>query len=146
MRAILLTIFALTSFAFNSVLCRMALGPGEIDAAGFTVVRLISGAVALAAIIAATSKTKNPAASGNWFSAFFLFAYAAAFSFAYLGLTAATGALILFGSVQMAMIGTAIFRGERPGTLEWIGLFTAFGGLVYLVFPGLSAPPLLVRF
>ncbi|MDM7923219.1 MAG: DMT family transporter [Pyrinomonadaceae bacterium] len=142
MRPFFLTIFALTAFAFNSVLCRMALGPGEIDAAGFTVIRLASGAATLAAMIAVTGRSKNPIASGNWFSAFFLFAYAIAFSFAYLGLTAATGALILFGSVQMTMIGTAIVRGERPGLLEWAGLLAAFAGLVYLVFPGLSAPPL----
>lgn len=80
---------------------------------------------------------------GNWFSAFFLFAYAICFSFAYLSLTTGTGALVLFGSVQMAMIVVALARGERPGLLEWAGLFIAFGGLVYLVFPGLTSPPLI---
>jgi drug/metabolite transporter (DMT)-like permease len=81
--------------------------------------------------------------SGNWFSAFFLFAYAVCFSFAYLGLTTGTGALILFGSVQMTMIGVSLVRGERPKVLEWLGLVIAVGGLVYLVFPGLTSPPLL---
>ena len=78
---------------------------------------------------------------GNWLSAFFLFAYAICFSFAYISLTAGTGALILFGCVQLTMIAAALFKGERPGALEWIGLAAALGGLVYLVFPGLSSPP-----
>ncbi|HLA95703.1 MAG TPA: DMT family transporter, partial [Pyrinomonadaceae bacterium] len=80
--------------------------------------------------------------TGHWLSAFFLFAYAICFSLAYLGLTTATGALILFGCVQMTMIAVAIFNGERPSLLEWIGLIVAVGGLLYLVFPGLSSPPL----
>jgi drug/metabolite transporter (DMT)-like permease len=79
---------------------------------------------------------------GNWPSAFFLFAYAICFSFAYLGLTAGTGALILFSSVQMTMIVVAILRGERPAALEWLGLIVAVGGLVYLVLPGLESPPI----
>ncbi|MER3429860.1 MAG: EamA family transporter [Blastocatellia bacterium] len=134
---------ALVAFAFNSILCRMALGGGEADAAGFTLVRLGSGAVAMTAIMAVSGQKPNPCRAGNWTSAFFLFGYAIAFSFAYLGLSAATGALILFGAVQLTIIGFAIYRGERPGKIEWPGLFLAVGGLVYLVFPGLSAPPLL---
>jgi drug/metabolite transporter (DMT)-like permease len=142
MKIFLLTAFALTAFAFNSILCRMALAAGEIDAASFTVIRLVSGTVTLAAILLATGKTRMIAKNGNWASAFFLFAYAIAFSFAYLGLTTATGALILFGCVQLTMFGVSLFRGVRPGLLEWIGLVVAFGGLVYLVLPGLAAPPL----
>jgi drug/metabolite transporter (DMT)-like permease len=141
MKIFLLTAFALTAFAFNSILCRMALATGEIDAASFTVIRLVSGTVTLAAIILATGKTRSIARNGNWTSAFFLFAYAIAFSFAYLGLTTATGALILFGCVQLTMFGVSLYRGIRPAVLEWIGLVVAFGGLVYLVFPGLAAPP-----
>jgi drug/metabolite transporter (DMT)-like permease len=80
--------------------------------------------------------------SGNWLSAFFLFAYAICFSFAYISLTTGTGALILFGTVQATMIAAALRAGERPRILEWSGIFLAFGGLIYLVFPGLSAPPL----
>lgn len=79
---------------------------------------------------------------GNWLSAFFLFAYAICFSFAYISLTTGTGALILFGCVQMTMILFTLFKGERPKVLEWLGLLIALGGLVYLVFPGLTAPPL----
>lgn len=142
MKVFALTTFALTAFAFNSILCRMALGTDEIDAASFTVVRLVSGAITLAFLLLAFGTTRNPLRSGHWVSAFFLFAYAICFSFAYLGLTTATGALILFGCVQMTMIGVSLFKGERPGVLEWLGLIVAFGGLVYLVFPGLSSPPL----
>ena len=142
MKPFALTAFALTAFAFNSILCRMALAAGEIDPASFTTVRLVSGAAVLAALVLASRKTLSIAKSGNWFSAFFLFAYAVAFSFAYLGLTTATGALILFGCVQLAMFGVSLYRGVRPRPIEWVGLAVAFGGLVYLVLPGLSAPPL----
>lgn len=143
MRTFILTAFALTAFAFNSILCRMALGPGEIDAAGFTVIRLVSGTVTLAALILASGKTRDPAKNGSWGSGFFLFSYAVCFSFAYLGLTTATGALVLFGCVQLTMVGVSFAKGVRPRPIEWIGLIVAFGGLVYLILPGLSAPPLM---
>ncbi|MEO8574632.1 MAG: DMT family transporter [Pyrinomonadaceae bacterium] len=137
------TAFALIAFAFNSILCRMALRTGEADAAGFTIIRLASGALALIVISYFFSKAgKSGLRRGNWFSAFFLFAYAICFSFAYIGLTAATGALILFSSVQFTMIAVTLFRGDRPNGLEWLGLLTALCGLLYLVLPGLSSPPL----
>lgn len=120
----------------------MALAAGEIDAASFTSVRLVSGAVVLSVLLLASGKTRKVAHAGNWISAFFLFAYAVGFSFAYLGVTTATGALILFGCVQLTMFGVSLQRGVRPRPIEWIGLAVAFGGLVYLVLPGLSAPPL----
>ncbi|MEP6789140.1 MAG: DMT family transporter, partial [Acidobacteriota bacterium] len=121
----------------------------EADAAGFTSVRLASGAVMLIVISyffgarapQKPARRKGITDGGSWFSAFFLFTYAICFSFAYLGLTAGTGALILFGSVQMTMIAVAIIKGERPPALEWLGLLLAVGGLVYLVFPGLASPP-----
>ncbi|HEV7644152.1 MAG TPA: DMT family transporter [Pyrinomonadaceae bacterium] len=138
-KIIFYTAFALVAFAFNSILCRLALKADEIDAVSFTVIRLVSGAVTLLAINYFFNKTKE--GRGNWISAFFLFSYAVCFSFAYLGLTTATGALILFSSVQFTMILIGLIRGERPGTLEWLGLVLALGGLVWLVFPGLSAPP-----
>src|SRR5688572_7450246 len=119
----------------------MALRTGEADAAGFTAVRLVSGAIALIAISYFVNSGKG-LKRGNWFSAFFLFAYAICFSFAYIGLTAAAGALILFSSVQFTMVAVALFRGERPRVLEWLGLLVALGGLVYLVLPGLTSPPL----
>ena len=142
MRAVLYTSFALVAFAFNSILCRMALRGGEADAAGFTLVRLLAGAVTLIVISYFAGRDKTFTGRGNWLSAFFLFAYAICFSFAYLGLTAGTGALILFGSVQLTMIVCAIVHGERPHLLEWIGLVAAVAGLIYLVLPGLAAPPL----
>ena len=143
MKIFLYTTFALVAFAFNSIICRLALRGGEIDAAGFTLVRLASGAVTLVVLAYFFSSKKGIRRSGNWPSAFFLFAYAICFSFAYLVLSAGTGALVLFGSVQITMIGVSIVRGERPTSLEWIGVLLALGGLVYLVLPGLAAPPLL---
>ena len=140
MKAFFYTSFALIAFAFNSILCRIALGTAAIDAASFTVIRLISGAIVL--FIISLFSGKKETKGGNWFSAFFLFGYAICFSFAYISLTTATGALILFGSVQTTMIVVALLSGERPKLLEWIGLLFALGGLVYLVFPGLSAPPI----
>jgi drug/metabolite transporter (DMT)-like permease len=120
----------------------MALRGGEADAAGFTLVRLAAGAVALIVISYFFGREKNLKGRGNWLSAFFLFAYAICFSFAYLGLTAGSGALILFGSVQLAMIVVALIQGDWPSPLEWLGLIAALGGLIYLVIPGLASPPL----
>lgn len=143
MKLLAYTSFALFAFAFNSILCRLALSGGEADAAGFTLVRLLSGAVVLALISVLVNKTSIKKVKGSWRSAFYLFAYAICFSFAYLGLTAATGALILFGCVQFTMVATSIVRGERPSAMEWIGLIVAICGLIYLVLPGLSSPPLM---
>lgn len=143
LKIIAFTVFALVSFAFNSVLCRLALGNETIDAVGFTTIRLVSGAVTLSLISIIFNPKQTDLKRGNWLSAFFLFAYAICFSLAYLKLTTATGALILFGSVQLTMICVALIKGERPQTIEWIGLILAFSGLIYLVFPGLSAPPVL---
>ncbi len=142
MKILLFTAFALVAFAFNSILCRLALGEETIDATGFTTVRLVSGAISLLLISLIYNQKQPELKRGNWLSAFFLFAYAICFSVAYLKLTTATGALILFSSVQLTMICVALIKGERPQSLEWVGLCLAFGGLVYLVFPGLSAPPI----
>jgi len=142
LRVFLYTTFALVAFAFNSILCRLALRGEEADAAGFTAVRLVSGALTLIVISYLFSK-KRSLRSGSWPSAFFLFAYAICFSIGYLDLTAGTGALVLFGSVQLTMIVVSLMRGERPRPLEWLGIIIAVGGLVYLVFPGLASPPLI---
>lgn len=141
MKLFLTTIFALICFALNSILCRLALKTDEIDAASFTAVRLVSGAVILFLIDRFFNKRETESGKGNWFSAFFLFLYAICFSFAYVNLPTATGALILFSTVQFTLIAAALFNGERPHRLEWLGLFAAFGGLIYLLLPGLSAPP-----
>lgn len=138
----LLTTLTMIAFASNSLLNRLALGHNTIDAASYTTIRLISGAVMLFVIAALQRKNEQPILRGSWISAAFLFLYAITFSFAYLSLTTGTGALILFGSVQVTMIVAALRGGERPQFLEWIGLFLALGGLVYLVLPGLAAPSL----
>lgn len=136
-----LTAFALIAFASNSILCRLALGPREIDAASFSLVRLASGATMLLLIRAATApRTRAAAPRTPWLSGLLLFLYAAPFSFAYVSLGAGTGALILFACVQATMLVGAIRSGERFNWLERAGLATALAGLTYLVFPGLSAP------
>lgn len=123
----------------------MALGGGHIDAASFTLIRVVSAAITLSLILLFTSGKSRfieRQKKGSLISAAFLFAYAAAFSFAYLGLSTGTGALILFGCVQGTMLIYGLAKGERPGALEWTGLLAAIVGLVYLVFPGLESPPL----
>jgi drug/metabolite transporter (DMT)-like permease len=140
MRVVILTLLAMVAFASNSLLCRLALRQTTIDAASFTLIRLLSGAIALWLIVI-TRKTGRTIA-GNWTSALALFAYAAAFSFAYISLSAGTGALLLFGAVQATMILWGLRKGERLNAQQWFGLATALGGLVALVLPGLSAPPI----
>lgn len=137
-RIIVLTSLAMTAFAGNSLLCRVALKHTTIDAASFTAIRLISGALMLWLVV----RMRHGAGAGNWLSAFALFAYAAGFSFAYVSLPAAIGALLLFGAVQATMISHGIWTGERFRRLQLVGLILAFAGLVGLLLPGLSAPPL----
>jgi len=139
-RTILLTSIAMLAFASNSLLCRIALKHTAIDAASFTTIRLISGALMLWLVVRIRRGTQ--AGGGNWWSASALFVYAAGFSFAYMSLPAATGALMLFGAVQVTMIGYGVWSGERLLRLQLVGLTLAFGGLVGLLLPGLSAPPL----
>jgi len=139
-RLIVVITFAMLAFAGNSLLCRIALRDTTIDAATFTSIRLVSGALILAVILRV--KGTRPMAAGSWRAAFCLFAYAAAFSFAYRQLTAATGALLLFGAVQTAMLSWGLATGERLRLLQVVGLLIAVGGLVYMLLPGLSAPPI----
>jgi drug/metabolite transporter (DMT)-like permease len=139
-RIVVLTSLAMIAFAGNSLLCRVALIHTSIDAASFTAIRLISGAIMLWLVVQIRSGTQI--GRGNWLSAFALFSYAAGFSFAYVSLPAATGALLLFGAVQATMIGYGIWAGERLLKLQLFGLLLAFGGLVGMLLPGLSAPPL----
>jgi drug/metabolite transporter (DMT)-like permease len=140
-RTYALTFAAMFAFAANSLLCRAALGTGEIDAASFTGIRLISGALVLAAIVY-TKSQKPDFAPRRVLPAMMLFSYAGTFSFAYNSLNAATGALVLFGSVQATMMVYAFVSGERPGHIQKIGYLMALGGLIYLMFPGVSAPSL----
>lgn len=138
-RVLVLTLLAMLVFAADSLLCRAALNLTGIDAASFTLVRIVSGALALWLIV--RLRDGKAVSAGSWPSALALFVYAAAFSFAYLSLTAATGALLLFGTVQATMIGFGLYRGERLGGRQSLGLVCALAGLVGLLLPGLSAPP-----
>jgi drug/metabolite transporter (DMT)-like permease len=137
----LLTLLAMIAFAGNSILCRFALKHTTIDAASFTSIRLIAGAVALWLIVRVRDGTNKT--SGNWPSAFALFAYAAAFSFSYVSLPTSAGALLLFGAVQATMISYGLWSGERLSLRQTIGLIAACSGLIGLLLPGLSAPPLI---
>ena len=135
---IALTAMAMVAFAANSVLCRMALREAVIDPATFSVVRFLSGAVMLV-IVAARWQRLPAIMAGSWKAAFVLAFYALPFAFSYTQLSAGTGALILFGCVQVVMIVAALGSGERPHVLQWAGLGLALAGLVTLVFPGLTA-------
>jgi drug/metabolite transporter (DMT)-like permease len=135
---VLLTVLAMVAFAGNSLLCRIALREQAIDASSFTTIRLASGAAALWLLV--RMRGGGAAGRGSWASAFALFAYAIGFSFAYGMLAAGTGALLLFGAIQVAMIGWGVRRGERLRALQLVGLASAFAGLVGLMLPGASAP------
>lgn len=134
-----LTAVAMLAFAANSLLCRLALGQGLIDAASFATVRVIAGAVTLGLIVLPRWRARGRGAA-DWRCAAMLFTYMAGFSFAYLTLSAGTGALILFSAVQLTMFAVALRDGEHFPLLSWLGLAAAVLGLVYLVSPGLTAP------
>lgn len=139
------TLCALIAFAANSVLARLALIDSNIDPLSFTSLRLLSGAIMLAVLLMITSISKNkavklPSLKGSTISAIFLFIYALCFSIAYLSISTGTGALILFGAVQITMIIYQLFKGSKLKLVEWIGIFLAFSGFVYLVLPSLSTP------
>jgi drug/metabolite transporter (DMT)-like permease len=163
-RVLILTLLAMIAFASNSLLCRLALKHTTIDAATFTLDRILSGAIALWVVVAVRRKLRvertapslvessstsslvtrhSSLAHGNWPSALALYIYAAAFSFAYLTLSAGTGALLLFGAVQATMISWGLRKGERLNAIQIAGLIAALGGLVLLLLPGLTAPPLI---
>ncbi len=136
---VLLTVVAMLAFAANSLLCRLALGQGLIDAATFTSVRVIAGAATLCLIVLVRGRPRGNS-TANWRSAAMLFTYMAFFSFAYRSLSVGTGALVLFGAVQLTMFIVALREGEHFSLLSWAGLTAAILGLIYLVSPGLSAP------
>lgn len=140
-RLILITTLAMLAFAANSLLCRVALRDTTIDEASFTAIRLASGAAVLALLVRA--RHGRPMEAGSWAAAACLFGYAAFFSFAYRHLSAATGAILLFGAVQTSMLSWGLVLGERLRRLQIVGLLVAVAGLVYMLLPGLSAPPLL---
>lgn len=139
-RTILLTGLSVLCFAANSLLCRLALAPHLIDAATFTSVRVLSAVIMLSAIVWLRSRHLPRLQYASPRSIAALFGYLIFFSFAYTRLSAGTGALILFASVQLTMFGIALREGEHFSGLSWLGLALAAGGLVYLVLPGFSAP------
>jgi drug/metabolite transporter (DMT)-like permease len=139
LRTVAFCVLALIGFAANSLLTRMALRPRLLDAASFVLIRLTAGGVALVLL----ARLRQPPANlrrGSWLSALLLFGYAAPFSYAYLRVGAGIGALVLFGTVQVTMIGWGLIRGERPRLGEWMGLIVAFTGLSALTLPGTSRP------
>lgn len=149
MNTSILSILALIAFAGNSVLCRLALIDGSIDPLGFTVIRLASGALMLFALMVfptlankkpPTKKSPTEKENGSWFGAAALFFYAILFSYAYVSIDTATGALILFGSVQITMIAYSLSVGKRLSLIEWVGVSLAMTGFVYLVYPELRSP------
>ena len=142
------TVFALFAFAANSVFCRLALGDEAIDATSFTSVRLFSGIIILFILMQFTSHVSKPQSSlkanakGSWLAAIMLFTYAVTFSFGYISLDTGTGALILFGAVQITMILFNVISGSRLHYSEWLGLTCAFIGFVYLILPSITTPSL----
>lgn len=136
-----LVLASLVAFAANSVLCRLALGPGLIDPVSFTTLRTLSGALVLYCVLVLRGAWRRPEIRLT--SALALFIYAIAFSAAYVSLPTASGALLLFGSVQITMIGVGIVKGERPSTQVWLGILLAVGGLIWLLAPGVQSAPLL---
>lgn len=133
-----LSTLAMIAFAANSLLCRIALRGAHIDPASFCALRLLAGAVVLALLL--WRRPHGRAIAGDWPAAACLFAYVACFSFAYLTLAAGTGALILFGAVQLTMLGRGLLKGERYAAMAWTGLALAAGGLAFLLLPGAAAP------
>ena len=139
-RIVLLTGLALVAFAANSVLCRLALGEKAIDASSFTIIRLLSGAIVLLILFKIKNNELSSNSKGSWYSGIMLFLYAITFSFAYITLDTGTGALILFGSVQITMIALSLLSGNRLHFTEWLGVIIAFAGFLYLIMPGVTAP------
>lgn len=139
LRIACLTAVSLVAFAANSILCRLALGAATIDAASFSTIRLLSGALVLM-LLTRLAGRRTVETQGSWKSGAALSLYAITFSCAYVLLDTGTGALILFGSVQATMIIAGLVSGERPTAAEWLGLLIAVAGLICLVFPGVSSP------
>lgn len=142
LQTIALTCFSLIAFAGNSILCKLALGENKLDAASFTIIRLLSGIVMLLLISQISGRKGKSAFKRNWISSSALFLYAIAFSYAYISLDTGTGALILFGAVQITMILASLISGNKLHLFEWIGIVIAFLGFIYLVQPNLTTPSL----
>lgn len=143
MRTFILTALALIAFAANSVLCKYALGNNAIDAFSFTNIRLLSGAIVLFLLLKINKNNSQASSKGSWISSAMLFIYALCFSYAYRTLDTGTGALILFGAVQITIILQSIISGNKLRLFEWIGILISFFGFIYLISPGVTAPSLI---
>ncbi len=142
-RIAFLLLVSVLAFTANPLLARLAVVTREMDAMGYTGVRLASGALMLLVIIWWRHRRANGEPlriAGTWAGAASLFAYAITYSIGFLVIGAAVGSVILFAAVQISILAWAIIKGDRPGLLEWIGLALAFASLCYLVSPGLVAP------
>lgn len=143
MKIFILTSLALIAFAANSVLCRLALGNNVIDASSFTIIRLLAVAIVLFCIVLFSKGKTSTTSKGSLLSSFMLFLYAITFSFAYLSLDTGTGALILFGAVQITIIIHTLLSGNKLRPLEWLGVIISFLGFIYLISPGVSSPSII---
>lgn len=135
-----ITLVCMTFFAANSLLCRMALAGAGMDAVSYTVLRSLSAAFVLWLFL--RLRGERVLRFGSWGAALALFAYMACFSWAYVNLPAAAGALIIAVAVQTTMVGAGVALGQRPSRAQTLGIALAMTGLVYLLLPGLDAPPL----
>ena len=140
MRTAVLTALAMIAFASNNLLTRGALGANLIDAPSFALIRLASGTAVLAVLLRLRAGTGAGGSAGTWAASLALAGYAVFFTAAYTLIGAGPGALLLFGAVQVTMIGTSLVRGERPDPRNWVGLALAIGGLALLTLPGATAP------
>lgn len=151
LKATLLVVTAMIAFAANSLLCRMALVNTDIDPSSFTIIRLLSGAFSLLVLTKVTqlsqlqtsrdsSLAKNVKQQGSVAAGLALFVYALGFSYAYIAMSTGTGALLLFGTVQITMIATGLYQGERFAPVQWLGFTLAITGLILLLLPSSSAP------
>ena len=140
LKTIALTSFSLVAFAGNSILCKLALGQNKLDAASFTIVRLLSGIIVLLLVPKIFNEKGTTTRNRNWISSVALFLYAVTFSYAYISLDTGTGALILFGAVQITMILASLIFGNKLHLAEWLGIISACSGFVYLIKPSLTTP------
>lgn len=141
-KTLVYTVLALMAFAGNSIICRIALKESAIEPAMFTNIRLISGAIFLIILVFLSKNSDKGTSKGSWISGAMLFLYAAGFSYAYVSLDTGTGALILFGVVQITMIAFSLFSGHKMSYIEWLGVLLALAGFLYLMLPGAKAPSL----
>jgi drug/metabolite transporter (DMT)-like permease len=141
-RQIFCVVAALTGFAANSLLTRAAISGGSLDPASFALLRIVTGAVVLTAL-ARESPPREPGNRPSWLAAVALAGYLAGFTAAYTRIGAATGALLLFGAVQLTMVTAGLVQGERPRQIDWVGALLALAGLLVLTVPGTSAPDVL---